>query len=548
MSSIIDGFPSVTLSRDKPLVLFSANQSPYKRKVYSFLARHLAELNIPSSFIDKAPRKDGLLPSTRHIESYLPECLHAYYDSIFENQRRRAVQSGNTSWVGFDQCIEQLLPFISNENNPISPVLVKKNYFTHYRAPETSLGESIELETKLHEGKVLYRGIDFSPIIKASIARMKRRYDASLTNQEYSTIINRSIKSVKVILDILQHLEKLVHHKAKKIFIAGTDPYYIPNGIILRWVNSKYCSDQIQYIDISPGYKHYFGYARRKWICVKNLTERKFENSNRFTTEEFNQYRNQYDAKKRLKRGEKLISKAIGSINTQSDAPPEHLKKLADPDEPLYGIFPNMLYDRPLDDSTKLFDGIIDWLLETIDLLDQLDKHIVVKPHPAEVQPAIEGQYPEQRVKDILQKNDVIQKVTLLEADEVNSHELNSYLDLALVWRSSLALEWAFYNQPVLVSGPVHWQEHLQLYSPESMQDYRNMINNPDNLYPTERMRQLIADYINYRFDQPAHFSYFRDLEHLKWDVQKVGDSLSGSPPKIVKDLLKEMNYSYKSK
>ena len=50
----------------------------------------------------------------------------------------------------------------------------------------------------------------------------------------------------------------------------------------------------------------------------------------------------------------------------------------------VYCLFAHLFFDRPIIDNTNLFNGMPDWVSKIIDIFNESDHILLIKPHVAE--------------------------------------------------------------------------------------------------------------------------------------------------------------------
>lgn len=118
-------------------------------------------------------------------------------------------------------------------------------------------------------------------------------------------------------------------------------------------------------------------------------------------------------------------------------------------------IFPNLIWDGNIEDRHIAFDGIMDWLISTLNFFkNRKDIKIYVKFHPAEV--TLFKTTP--KIQDLLRKSINLQDfknlVLIPSENKVDAYQfLLSGIDFAICYDGILALEIPFLKIPTLLGG-----------------------------------------------------------------------------------------------
>ncbi|MEA3316178.1 MAG: hypothetical protein U9Q30_10000 [Campylobacterota bacterium] len=111
-------------------------------------------------------------------------------------------------------------------------------------------------------------------------------------------------------------------------------------------------------------------------------------------------------------------------------------------------VFPNMFEDAMWSGYHTIFNSVVEWFIETITFLKNNDFFIIVKAHPSEKKWGSKVTSLEY-IKDIVDEN-----FLLIENDaNIPAYSLYKYIDLAVVYNSTLFMETIYSDIPVIVGG-----------------------------------------------------------------------------------------------
>jgi len=140
-------------------------------------------------------------------------------------------------------------------------------------------------------------------------------------------------------------------------------------------------------------------------------------------------------------------------------------------------LFSSVFWDVGMSDSGRLFHDVINWVLQTIEILKNQDYiHLYIKPHPAEkydssaslkgVADYIYDKYP------VLPNN-----VTLILPEmKIKPYELFPYIDLGVVYNGTLGLEMLLYDVQIVITGKAPYGGLGFAHEPLTLEEYRKIL------------------------------------------------------------------------
>lgn len=196
-------------------------------------------------------------------------------------------------------------------------------------------------------------------------------------------------------------------------------------------------------------------------------------------------------------------------------------------------LFTNIYWDVGLSETGSLYNGVIPWVLDTIELLkENKDCHLYIKTHPAEVfdsTPSLKGviQFIQERFP-ILPAN-----VTIIRPEyKIKTYYLFPFIDLGVVYNGTLGLEMLLRNIPVVITGMAPYGYLDSVFCPETIEEYKKDLNNKN---------------VNHQLDtnEIELFAYFYFVKALlPWNLteQAFGNEFSGFSFQSLDDLLPGKN------
>ena len=131
------------------------------------------------------------------------------------------------------------------------------------------------------------------------------------------------------------------------------------------------------------------------------------------------------------------------------------------PGRPLAAMFPNITWDTATQNRDVGFDGLADWLTETVKLFESRpDRDLVIRCHPAEVR--LGRLATRESVSQVLAEafpDGMPENVKIISPENaLSSYSLGVAADQILVYASTMGLELSTQGKPVLVAGRVHYR------------------------------------------------------------------------------------------
>ena len=160
------------------------------------------------------------------------------------------------------------------------------------------------------------------------------------------------------------------------------------------------------------------------------------------------------------------------------NASQEMLKKLnLRPTKRNIFLFSNVYWDIGASDLGKLYDNVLDWVLDTIELVkDHEDCHLYIKPHPAEVLDSVSS------LKGVTQVIDahypkLPSNITVIRPEwKLNTYELFPYIDLGVMFNGTLGLEMMLADIPVVSTGLTQYEGLGFSMQPNNVEQYQAIL------------------------------------------------------------------------
>ena len=191
-------------------------------------------------------------------------------------------------------------------------------------------------------------------------------------------------------------------------------------------------------------------------------------------------------------------------------------------------LFTNLYWDIGLSDRKGIFDGVLDWVIQTIEILKSVPQcHLYIKPHPAEVfgsAGSLKG------VSDIIRDTypNGLDNMTIIEPNwKIITYDLFQYIDVGVIFTGTLGLEMMLSGIPVISTGSTSHKGLGFAEEPDSIEAYRIMLLGENNSPKIDK-------------DKLELFSYFYFIRTLiPWTLTKqaYADSFDGFTFESLDDL-----------
>ncbi len=191
-------------------------------------------------------------------------------------------------------------------------------------------------------------------------------------------------------------------------------------------------------------------------------------------------------------------------------------------------LFSNLYWDVGLSDRKGLFDGVLDWVIQTIEIVKLAPHcHLYIKPHPAEVfgsAGSLKG------VSEIIKEKypESLNNVTIIEPDwKLVTYDLFPHIDLGVIFTGTLGLEMALSDIAVVSTGTTSHKGLGIAAEPESIESYRAMLLGEGKLPKVDK------DYL----ELFAYFYFIRTLIPWTLTKQAYADNFDGFAFESLDDL-----------
>jgi hypothetical protein len=172
-------------------------------------------------------------------------------------------------------------------------------------------------------------------------------------------------------------------------------------------------------------------------------------------------------------------------------------------------LFTNLFWDVGISDSSRLYNGVIDWVIDTIKIVQNNSSvKLYIKPHPVEIYdstPSKKGV-----IQFILEYfNHLPENVFIIDPKfKIKTYDLFEYIDLGIVYNGTIGIEMLLNSIPILVTGKAPYSYLSSVINPINRDTYINAIANSSK------------ESIKVDLEEIKLFSYFYFIKNLiPWNL-----------------------------
>lgn len=148
-----------------------------------------------------------------------------------------------------------------------------------------------------------------------------------------------------------------------------------------------------------------------------------------------------------------------------------------DPKKKNIFLFTNIYWDVGVSESGYLYNDVIEWVFDTIDLVsDRSDINLFIKPHPGEL---FDSSTSLKTISDFIDErySELPNNVQIIYPEQkINTYDLFDFIDLGLIYNGTIGLEMMLNDIPVISTGKTTYQNLNFAMHPKTVKDYLDLI------------------------------------------------------------------------
>ena len=324
--------------------------------------------------------------------------------------------------------------------------------------------EQLDFNLKAIE-KLEYKGILIGDLVVASTVRTFLSNGPEWDNPEFVNTIIKVLNSVQIL--IVQYNKMLDEVSPDKLVMSHG--IYVSWGILFRLARkrgipvdvygSSYRKNSLRFYHNTPNAPIPAGeWEKFKSIDLNNI-EMKILDS--------------YISSRETHKDDNI------SLFDENNYTPSHISNFLSKykDKKIFCLFTNIAWDAFAFSEEKRFESMNQWIKETIDYFNtRNDAALIIKAHPAEIYHKTPIKYRVRTFVNTLKLNNNILLIT--EKEKIKPFWLYNKIDFGLIHISTVGIEMALQNIPVLTSGANgHYSNKGFTIDPKSKEEYFNKLS-----------------------------------------------------------------------
>lgn len=479
IKKVLKDVKPIDISSSNKLFLFSHRKSSDYLKLYILIAHTLSKKGYPSCFLFR-------------------DCIINRYFPKIEKFTKKIDFASHLTLPSFE--VGYYFPKLIIDGREISNSLIEENSKITIKDKNT-IGLKSDWKINFEKELVKTGDVNFFPIIQTTLRSILKVYNIDFKKKKVNTISNEMIKSMDLLLFYVKLLKKFARDNQKQIKIIGWEYNYIPNGFFRLVCDELSNNRDIEYIEISRGYKHYFGCpSTHNFFTTVNFTRVEFENKNSISKKQIMEVIQSVDHEEFFKIIDNKFCKknSFSDYNSNQKNIINKCNKYLQNGKYVFVLFAHLFYDNPIFDSSPAFHDMCDWIKYTIRIFNSNESLLILKPHPKELR-SNPDTIPNETLESFINTyyESLPNNIILLNPKDFKLQELLSFISCGLIWKSSAANELIYLGKPCIISGPSPFRYALDdLYYTKNKNHYHSLIKNVDQLEVTEKQKLKIAAYI----------------------------------------------------
>jgi len=393
---------------------------------------------------------------------------------------------------------------------------------------------SIDIENKLIEAEE----INFFPFINNTLRTIQKRYNVFFRDEANRPVYDDLIQTCDILLKHFRWLNQYSQKHQKRIRLVGFESEYVPNGILKMLCDQFSYNRDIEYIELTRGYKYYFGqhHPNESFIFCSNLTRTGTEAGLAISKQE---WAGKDDKKVEFSELLKPVSNALANetyykIPTDQQKVINTIENYRTRGKKVFVLFSHVFYDTPVNDESEAFTGMCEWIIETVKYFHGKENLLLLKPHPAEFLAEQPQRTPNETLSSFLRDRELPENILLLDIHQFSIKDLSPFISCGLIWRSSVAMELTFLGIPCIIAGNPLYRV-LDLNYARDKEHYFNMIEQSDLISVSDKQKEDVATYL-YMLDrkhvQIECISYNK-VRKFHWNIEALKKYLKYGDEKL---------------
>ncbi len=141
-------------------------------------------------------------------------------------------------------------------------------------------------------------------------------------------------------------------------------------------------------------------------------------------------------------------------------------------------LFPNLPWDGAIKERDIMFNGMLDWLKQTVEWVREKQYYLIIREHPISLKKYNRYESAIELLKEILPNVDKINNLLLISGtEEISSYKLvREIADCSIVYNGTLGVEISYLGYPIIFAGNSPYSNKGVGYEPKSIFEYFNLM------------------------------------------------------------------------
>jgi hypothetical protein len=511
-----------------PLIRFYLLQQKFRKYIKPALTRQLAFINQPEKV--NIISKKILVPiiETSHYQVYqvlaLAKALEirgAQIKVVVCGERLNGCELKSIKSPKLNPCLEcsynlkQIVSLFGFDVEQLSDYISEDEV--------SNLRKIAESVCKNYPSSFLFQGIDIIPMTNDSVIR----YFYGLVPEE---------ESPELTLRRMQHLESSMIgvFVANKVAVSWKPDVLLCNmNVYSSWApySKVFAKLDISEFLVSLSQFDYKTIVLNRWqIYLKRTRYHRWIESRTIKYLQPREKKQLEDFLSHRFSGNSQIFKDYGFFSESNEA----IATLSlDPEKRNIFLFSNVYWDVGMSEAGNLFDGVISWVLQTIEILkNDPITHLYIKTHPSEV---FDSASSLKGVKDYIhEKYPVLpSNITIIDPVlKIKTYELFPFIDIGLLYNGTVGLEMLLRRIPIIVTGFAPYSNLEEISFPKTVERYANLLKGKEKvMLPAQEDVELFAFFYFIKMQMPwtltkrAYADDFKEYNFESLDELKPGNN-----------------------
>ncbi len=146
-------------------------------------------------------------------------------------------------------------------------------------------------------------------------------------------------------------------------------------------------------------------------------------------------------------------------------------------------LFPNLTWDGAIRERDIIFDGLLDWMIKTVEWVKDKPYFLIIREHPMPLTKYNSTESSLSLLAEAYPEIKNINNIRLVSGTESlkSYHIVKNIVDCSVVYNGTLGIEISYMGYPVVFAGNSPYSDKKVGYEPKSKQEYFEILGNISN-------------------------------------------------------------------